>query len=195
MGRQFVTAGEGLLKVFWSQIIVALTVGLTAFAVLLQAAPLVYLSALVMLVGQILALMGLSEAAVAHGGYRSARLAVLVSLTAGVARELIETTWILSLLNLVALGGSLMLVYLTCRATADLLVEIEEDALAERAALIWKIYVGLLAASFVCNLLAALFYGSITAVVLAGVYLTVQVGSAVLFMVFLFRSQRALRKR
>lgn len=194
MGRQFVTAGQGLLKVFFGQALSIASAALSGAALVLQVPALLYLSVVVSLAGFVLVLIGLSGASIAHMGYRAAFGCVVANAAVSLLADISWLAAFHGLLSLLDLALGLCTAYLVCKTTADLLVEKGDDRRARRAAMVWKTYALCTALSAAAQIAAGLFYGDIWAAVLAGGALALILSVQCLYLWFLFTGQRALQR-
>lgn len=194
MGRQFVTAGQGLLKVFFGQALSIASLVLSAAAVLFQLTALLYLSAVVSLAGFAMMLIGLAGASIAHPGYRSACGCVAVNVLVSLLSNLAFMASFYNILSLLGLVIGLCTAFLVCKTTAALLVEKGDGTRAERGALVWKTYTVCVVVSSVLQLVAGGFYGNLWALVFSGGALVLVAFAQCLYLWFLFSGQRALQQ-
>lgn len=195
MGRQFVTAGQGLLKVFFGQSLSIAATALSAAALVLQVSALLYLSAGVSLASFALVIIGLTGASIAHQGYRGAIGCVAVNVGVSLLTNLSWLAPFYSILSLLDLLVGLCIAYLVCKTTASLLAEKGDEACAKRGALAWKAYTVCIAVSAVCRMAAGGFHGSVWAAVLSGAALLLVVLAQCLYLWYLFVGQRALQRQ
>lgn len=177
-------AGEGLRYVFWG--VIAILVG-TVVAIII---PLVGL--IVMLVGMGCEVYGYLTAAKSDTGYMNAVFCVaggiVVSLLNGVAGEGVFG----SLLSILSSILGLAVVYFMCQTTGKLLSPGRPD-LAVRADSLWKLYLGCTVVQVICAVLSIIPLIGLLAGVLSVLTGIVQLVAEVLYMIFLYKAQKALR--
>jgi hypothetical protein len=179
MGRDYVPAGRGLYLVFWGQI-----VGLFAGFPLLGG--IAYLASLALTV------YGLYLAANSDGGYQTAMYLAVAGIVLGV----LDLFWGGGALgNFVGIAQDivgLMQVYFICGTTAQMLHEIGEHSEADRGNLVWRI-------NLICYLVAIgmsmlVFFLAPLAWVLAICTMAALLVAGVLFLFFLWNSQKAFQR-
>lgn len=196
MGGQFVTAGQGLFKIFCGELLASVAaVALGAFAQRLGIAVLLYLAAAVSIAGFLLVLAGLEGAAVAHTGFRSALWYVGANVLISIPLRLDLLPGLRTVLTVASLAAGLLTVFLICKSASALLTEKGREEQAGQGANAWKGYFVCIAASTGCSLAAAFLYGAPAGVALSLLYLLLQAAAECVYLVFLYRAQRALRRR
>ena len=163
-------AGSGLEKMFYGQILSILVI-----------IPLVgWIAAIV---GIVLFLVGLHEAAGADEGYRTAFYVEIGILVLSV----------LAVLNIVTSILSLVVIYLVCTTTAGLL-EVKGDlGTAARGRFAWKFYGGCTALVVVCSILSLIPLVNILAMVVIVPASIASVVGGILLLIFLYRACKSLR--
>lgn len=195
MDKQFVTAGQGLLKVFFGACLSAAYVLLSTTGLQLGLIPLRLLSSGIVLVSLALTLIGLSTSAAVYPGYRSAMWCVAISGMASALTGILNGGVIYNILSMGSIVVSLLVVFLICKATASLLLEKGEEHRADRAAITWKVYVGCMLASLGCEAAADLIHNFVVSMALMGVFLALRLLAEGIYLVFLYKSQRVLQVR
>ena len=100
------------------------------------------------LIGLIVTLVGLNTASKAHPGYKTAFTIAIVNIVVSLLCVFLGPLSILvSILSVV-------MVYMICTTSAELLCEKGDAEQAARAQTVWKIYTGCLVVSIVCTILA-----------------------------------------
>lgn len=177
----YTQAAQGLRKMFLAEILMIAGV-LTA--------PLV-VGVIPALVGQVVYLMGLYQARQDNPDYGSAFTLTLVGLAARFLAGLWSESRLESLLDLLASILSFVVVYLICSATGVLLGSLGQDGLARMGRTVWMV-------NLVCVLVRAvmvlLFFPALLLLFLPGMVLITlaELAGGVLFLVFLYRSGRAV---
>ena len=138
------------------------------------------------LVGLILTLVGLNEAAHAEDGYRTAFQLGIAAVVLGVLSVF------LPLVGLIGNILSLVVVYLVCNTTADILEAEGDPATAAKGRFVWKLYVVCTVIMVVCGLVA-LIPG---AVILAGLVIIptaiASIVAGIQYLIFLYRAYNFL---
>lgn len=167
-------AGSRLEKMFYGQILSILVI-----------IPLVgWIAAIV---GIVLFLVGLHEAAGADEGYRTAFYVEIGILVLSVLAVFI------GVLNIVTSILSLVVIYLVCTTTAGLL-EVKGDlGTAARGRFAWKFYGGCTALVVVCSILSLIPLVNILAMVVIVPASIASVVGGILLLIFLYRACKSLR--
>ena len=161
-------AGSGLEKMFYGQILSILVI-----------IPLVgWIAAIV---GIVLFLVGLHEAAGADEGYRTAFYVEIGILVLSVLAVFI------GVLNIVTSILSLVVIYLVCTTTAG------DLGTAARGRFAWKFYGGCTALVVVCSILSLIPLVNILAMVVIVPASIASVVGGILLLIFLYRSCKSLR--
>lgn len=176
-------AGKGLQYVFWG--VIAILAG-----TLLSVVPLV---GLVLLIGGIgCEIYGYVTAAKSDTGYMNAAFCLGGNLVAVLLRGIVGEGLLSSLLSIVSSVLSLAVVYFMCQTTGRLL-EADHPELAVRAAMLWKFYLACMVVSVVCSVLGVIPLIGILAGVLGWVVALATLVAEVLYLIFLYQAQKALR--
>lgn len=170
----YAIAGSGLEKMFYGQILCILTV-----------IPLV--GWIAGIVGIVLFLVGLHEAAGADEGYRAAFYVEIAMLVLNVLGNFIGILDILTSL-LTALA-----VYLVCAITANLLCAKGDSATAGWGRLVWKVNAVCVAVAVVCYILSIIPGVAVLALVVLIPTAIASLVGGILYMTFLYRASRSLR--
>lgn len=173
----YATAGLGLSYLFWGKII-------TLFGVL----PLVGVVALI--IGTIVSLYGLYTMSKAGDDYTLALVLTVVGMVfnifspeGGILGFLCETA--ITLMNVAVF-------YLICSKTGQLLCGVD-NATAAQGEAIWKAILVCAAIQIVCDILMCVPIVSILALVISAVAILAQAVVSILYLVFLWKSQKALQ--
>lgn len=169
----YTAAGRGLNKIFVGEILA-----------ILSFIPL--LGGILALVGLILILVGLNEAAQAAEGYRTAFWLGIASIVAAVLSLFVPGV------GLVGDILSFIIVYLVCTTTANILDENGDPATAAKGRFVWKLYIVCTIIMVICGVLA-LIPG---VVILAGLVLIPTVIASLVagiqYLIFLYRASTFL---
>lgn len=173
-GYNWSIAGSGLEKMFYGQILCLLTI-----------IPLV--GWIAGIAGLILFLVGLYQAAGADEGYRTAFYVEVAALVLSVLAVFIGVLDILiSILNLV-------LVYLVCTTTANLLMARGDPATAQRGMLVWKVNLVCMVVSVVCSILSIIPLVNLMALVVLIPTAIAGLVGGILYLMFLYGSYHSLK--
>ena len=179
MGRDYVPAGRGLYLVFWGQI-----VGLFAGFPLLGG--IAYLASLALTV------YGLYLAANSDEGYQTAMYLAMAGIVLGVLGLFWNHGALGSLVGIAQDIVGLMQVYFICGTTSQMLHEIGEHSEADRGTLVWRInlicYLAAIGMSALVFLMAPLAW------VLAICTVIALLVAGILFLIFLWNSQKAFQR-
>lgn len=176
-------AGKGLYYVFWG--VIALLAG-----TILAFVPLMGL--VLLLAGIACQIYGYVIAAKSDTGYMNAVFCLAGNLAAVFLKGIIGTGLLASLLGVVSSILSLAVVYFMCQTTGRLL-EADHPDLAVRAVMLWKLYLACTVVDVVCSVLGVIPLIDILAGVLGWVVSLAAVVADVLYLIFLYQAQKALR--
>ena len=179
MGRDYRSAGRGLYLVFWGQI-VGLFSGVPG------------LGGIAELVSLVLTLYGLYLAANCDGGYQTAMYLTVAGIVLGVLGLFWSQGTMGNLVGIAQDVVALLQVYFICGTTAQLLYEIGESNEAGRGILVWRI-------NLICYLVAIglsllLFLLAPLAWVLAICMMVALLVAGILFLIFLWNSQKVFQQ-
>lgn len=174
------TAGKGLMYLFWAQII-----ALFSF--------IPFLGGFISLAAGILAIYAFYTMSQSTSGYKSAFILTIAQLVVSVITLLIfKSGFMNSVFNMVLSVINFLIVYFVCNSTGELLYGVD-NALATRAGTLWKIYLICTAVSIVCSLLSVIPIINILAALVGGLIIIVQLVASILYMIFLWQSQKVLQ--
>lgn len=176
-------AGKGLQYVFWG-VIASLAGTLLSFV------PLVGL--VLLLAGIACEIYGYITAAKSDTGYMNAVFCLGGNLVAEFLKGILGTGVLASLFGVISSILSLAAVYFMCQTTGRLL-EASHPELAIRAAMLWKLYLACAVVSVVCAVLGVIPLIGILAGVLGWVVALAMLVADVLYLIFLYQAQNALR--
>lgn len=137
MNQEYTLAGKGLRYLFWSQILALLAVVVGVIPVLGWIAAFA-----MMLVGAVLEFVGPYTARNAHPGFQTAFYAALISIVVAVLSGMFKEGLMAAVVAIVSTLLSFAITYFVCSAAGALLSAKGDNALADRAGLIWKLYGG-----------------------------------------------------
>lgn len=173
-------AGKGLMYLFWAQIIS-----------LFSWIP--FLGSWISLAACILTIYAFYTMSQSTSGYKNAFVLTIAQLIVSAITLFIFKEGVLnSIFAMVLTVINFLVVYFVCNSTGELLYGVD-NALAQRAATLWKIYLICTAVSIVCSLLSVIPIINILAGLVKGVIIIVQFVAAILYMIFLWRSQKVLQ--
>ena len=190
MYEKFEIAGNGLKTMFLAQIVILVAAVVTALGLL--AVPFALIGLVGIIVGGIMSLVGLFRAGPAHDYYRNAMTVCVINIVVEVVAKIAGDGFFGSLLDSVSTVLGAVMVYFICAATAELLSNRGDAALAARGQLIWKLNAGCAVAAIVCTLLAVVPVVKILAGVIGIVAGIVSLVVSVLYIMFLYQSYRSL---
>jgi len=140
------------------------------------------------LIGLIVTLVGLNTASKAHPGYKTAFTIAIVNIVVSLLCVFLGPLSILvSILSVV-------MVYMICTTSAELLCEKGDAEQAARAQTVWKIYTGCLVVSIVCTILALIPFINVLAAAVIVVTVIVQLVGGILYLVFLYKASDSLQR-
>lgn len=179
MNQSHATASQGLMLVFIGQIVSLFTF-------------IPVLGVFAALGGLIVSVIGFYTLSQVNEGYKNAFMLTIVNLVISVLKVFFKTGIFSTMLGLIGSILGLLVVYLLCNTTAELLKG-TDDGLVDRAGLIWKLYALCTIVSIVCSLLSYIPLINILAALFTFVIAIVQIVASVLYMIFLWKSQNALK--
>lgn len=168
------TVGDGLMLVFVGQI-------LSIFSFL----PL--LGGILAIIGTIVELVGLYKAGSQEDGYRTAfTLSIVIIVLSFVGL-------IVPFINLINSILSMVVLYIVCNTTADLLDHCDYET-AQRGRTVWKICLGCTIVLVVCAVLLFIPLINVLAAIAAVVTAIVSLVGGILYLMFLYRASDSLRR-
>lgn len=179
MNQSHATAGQGLMLIFLGQIV-------TLFSFI------PVLGGFAALAGLIISVIGFYTLSQVNEGYKNAFYLTIVNLVISVLKVIFRTGILNTMFSLISSIIGLIIVYLVCTTTAELLKG-EDDGLVDRAGLIWKLYAICTCVSIVCSLLMYIPFINILAALFTFVIAIVQIVAAILYLIFLWKSQKVLK--
>ena len=176
-------AAQGLKLMFWAEIAVIL-------CTVLMLIPLVNLiGILVTLAAGIVSLVGLYKAGNDAEGYKTAFALTIISLVIGLFSDM--DNGIGALLSIAESVLDLAVVYYVCVTTAKLLTAVGNLEVAEQAK-VWKVYLICTVIGMVCSVLTLFPILDVLAAFVLLIAAFVMIGAGILYLVFLYKSYRAL---
>lgn len=175
-------AGKGLYYVFWG--VIACEAGS-----LLSLVPIV--GGLLSIIGVACTIYGYLTAAKSDTGYMNAVFCAGGMLVVAVI-DVLTGLLFNSLLSAIIVALSLAAVYFMCQTTGQLLESTHPD-LTIRARMLWKLYLVCTVVRVVCLILSAIPLIGLLAGALGWVVSIVGLIASILYMVFLYKAQKALR--
>lgn len=169
--NHYTIAGMGLEKMFYGQILAILGI-----------IPLV--GWIASIVGLVLFLVGLRQAAGADEGYRAAFYVEIAILALSVLNLF------LGVLGIFTSVLSLVSVYLVCNTTSSLLSAKGDLAAAAWGQLVWKIYVVCAVVSIICSILILFPLLSALGLVIVVPNAIASLAGSILYMIFLYRASK-----
>jgi len=186
MNSEYVTAGNGLKKMFIGEI-VALISALVAFIPVLG-----LLGIVGTIVGAVIILVGLNATCPAHDNYKNALYMVIAGIVLNILSGFLGAGIFKSLVVIVSSIVAFLQTYFICTASGELLAAKGDGYQADRAVLIWKLYALCTVVSIVCTLVAGIpvieFLAGVAGII-AGI---VEVVAMVLYVIFLYKASESL---
>lgn len=176
-------AGQGLMFVFTGQI-----VALFSFIPFLGFAALI--------IGAVISLYGLYTLSKATIDYKNAFTLTLVGMVIGILANFFSGGFMGGVLSILKNIVSFLVVYYVCTSTGHLLSGMnmaQAYTQAERARTIWMLYAVCMAISIACGLLSYIPIINIMAALVSVVTAIVQLVASILYLIFLYNSQKLLQ--
>ena len=171
MSQSNATVGQGLFLIFIAQI-----VGLFSFIPLL--------GAIASIASVVISVLGFYTLSKVNADYKNAFTLTIVNLVLSVLAVIFSSGFMSGLISILSTAVSFLIVYLVCNTTAGLLQGLD-NALVDRAALIWKLNFICAVVAIVCTLVSAIPLINIIAAILSVIAAIVQLVAAILYLIFL----------
>lgn len=175
-------AGKGLYFLFIGQIL-----GLLMFVPVIGTAA--------MLAGTVCSIYGLYTLSKADADYQNAFMLTIANFAVSLfSTVILNNAGIFAFLcNAVSLGINAAVIYFICSATGRLLRGIN-DSIEQRGEMIWKVVWVCTIIEIACSLLAFIPIINIAAMVVQVIAMVIQMVISILYLVFLWQGQKALRQ-
>lgn len=185
--NQYYHAGSGLKKMFIAQ------VGAVA-CTMLAAVPVINLAGGIgAIVFAIVSMVGLYGAGKEIEGCRIAFILTMVNIVLSIFSGLFGTSAAVSAIFSTIDGIlSFLVVYYVCTSVAEVMKYVGAGDVADRGTLVWKVSLGCYLAIVLISVCAVLPALNVVAIFGAVIVAVVSIAAAILFMIFLYRSYRAL---
>ena len=177
MDERSLTA-EGLKNVFWGEI-VAICAVIPVIGVIAGIA------------GLVLSILGFVKLSRVSPSYQMAFAFEVSNLVVSAMKAVITTGFLASALQIASSLLGLAVVYYVCRGTAEQLSGIRMD-LTQKAHTIWILYLISTIVMIVCTLFLIVPFINIAAVLLMAIMAIVQLAAAIMYLIFLWNSYKAL---
>lgn len=179
MNENYTLAGKALKLLFIGAI-----VSLFAF--------LPVVGALLSLAGAVITLYALYTAMNAHVNYKNAMYMDLAAVVISLLGIFFSDGFFGGLLDILYSVVTFLVTYFVCTASAELLKQKGDQAQADRAGLIWKLYFVCAAVSVLCTLVSWIPLVNVLAAVCAVIMAIVQVVAYVLLIIFYYKASGSL---
>ncbi|HIT02159.1 MAG TPA: hypothetical protein IAC84_04670 [Firmicutes bacterium] len=180
--RGYPEAARGLGKLFLAQILMIVGVLTTPLLV----------GVILLLVGQVVYLIGLYQAKMDDEGYSGAFALRIISLIVSFLGGFWGESWMGDLFDLISNILGFVILYLVCSTTALLVGSLGWNDLARQGHTVWMINLVCTVISLACNLLMFIPVLNLLAIPVLLVTSIASLVGGVLFLVFLYRSSKAL---
>lgn len=176
-----IRAGKGLFYMFLGQVLSLLTFIIPIVGTFFG------------LAGFVLSLTGIYILSGADSGYKRAFNLTLLSFVLNIVSVFFKTGILSSLIGFVYPILSFLIVYYICKTTGEFLQGVD-TALVKRSELIWKIYAFCTIVILIGSLLIYVPIVNIIVGIINLIIGVVQLAAALLYMIFLWQSQKVLRR-
>lgn len=173
------TAGKGLMFLFIAQILVLGSI-------------IPFIGIFVALAALVLSLYAFYTLSSAGEQYKNAFTLTIIVLVISIVKIFAGDGFLSAILDIATSVINLIVVFYVCNGTADLLRGID-DGLVNRAGLIWKMYMICTVVMIICEFLVLIPIINIIAGLTAIVILIVQFVASILYLIFLWSSQKVLQ--
>lgn len=174
------TAGRGLFYLFLSQILA-----------LLMFIPV--LGMIAILAGAVFSILGFYTISKVHDGYKTAFILLLINVAVQLVNGFLAPDGFLgSLFSFASAFINAMIIYFVCNTTSSMLQNLD-PAVASLGQKVWKGVMLCTAVEMICIVLAIIPLINVVALIFGGAASIAQVVISILYLVFLWKSQKVLR--
>lgn len=182
--KSYPMASDGLKLMFYGEIV-------TLIGAVLSLVPIV--GVILRIVGPVLAAYGLFKAAGDDEGYRTAFYLTIAQVVVNLISAFFKNGGIVkSLLSIVSTIVGLAIVYYVCTTTANLLHAVGQEQQSAKGRTVWLIYLICALVSVVVQILAIIPILNILAAAIGIIMLIAQLVGYILYLIFLYKSGKAL---